>query len=171
MSKILIFDTSVLCCWLAVPGKNTCGPDDDYWDKQRIDTLIEDEQQAYSVFVLPIATIIETGNHITQINGPCYSYAKDLADKLRDTANEQSPWAAFTDQAVFWTAERMALLADEWPEFAKQGLSIADTTIKTIAEYYAQSGIDVEILTGDQGLQAYQPVTSPIIPRRRRRKS
>ena len=26
MKKVLVIDTSVLCVWLKVPGKETCGP-------------------------------------------------------------------------------------------------------------------------------------------------
>ncbi|MGV8691211.1 hypothetical protein ACV35Z_34765, partial [Pseudomonas aeruginosa] len=61
--KVLILDTSVLCCWLRVPGKDTAGPLDDQWTPERIDALIEQEKQQ-STFVLPLATLIETGNHI-----------------------------------------------------------------------------------------------------------
>lgn len=41
MSKrILIIDTSVLCCWLQVPGKAEAGPDADRWNHDRISKLI-----------------------------------------------------------------------------------------------------------------------------------
>ncbi len=36
MKKVLILDTSILCVWLDVPGMDTCGPDDDKWDKWTI---------------------------------------------------------------------------------------------------------------------------------------
>lgn len=39
--KVLILDTSVLCCWLRIPGKDTAGPSDDQWTPERIDALIE----------------------------------------------------------------------------------------------------------------------------------
>ncbi len=29
MKKVLIIDTSILCVWLEVPGKDSCGPKDD----------------------------------------------------------------------------------------------------------------------------------------------
>ena len=67
--KVIIFDTSVLCCWLKVPGQDTCGPNYDKWDFDRIDRTIADEMEKRSTFVLPLAAIIETGNHITQIAG------------------------------------------------------------------------------------------------------
>lgn len=64
--RVLILDTSVLCCWLRVADKEVAGPDDDRWDHARIAALIENEKDLKSTFVLPIATLIETGNHIAQ---------------------------------------------------------------------------------------------------------
>lgn len=66
MSKILVIDTSVLCVWLEVPGLVSCGTDADRWDKSRVDKKIQTEIDAKTTFVLPLASIIETGNHIAQ---------------------------------------------------------------------------------------------------------
>ncbi|MCW5258880.1 hypothetical protein [Verminephrobacter eiseniae] len=59
------------------------------------------------------------------------------------------------------------LMARTWPALAAGGTSIGDATIKHVAEYYAKAGYAVEIMTGDQGLKAYQPIAP--IPRPRRR--
>ena len=40
MRKILVIDTSILCVMLNVPGKETCGSQGDFWDKQRVDRII-----------------------------------------------------------------------------------------------------------------------------------
>src|SRR6218665_1035044 len=50
------------------------------------------------------------------------------------------------------------LMASTWPALAAGGTSIGDATIKHVAEYYAKAGYAVEIMTGDQGLKAYQPI-------------
>lgn len=165
---VLIIDTSVLCCWLRVAGKETAGPDGDQWDHQRISTLIEQERENQSTFVLPIATLIETGNHIAKAGERRYECANELANHLRAAADAQSPWAAFTDQSPLWETHALRTLADSWPDLAAGGLSIGDATIKDVAEYYAQAGYHVEILTGDQGLKAYEPEEPAPIPRRRR---
>lgn len=169
MSKrILILDTSVLCCWLQVPGKEEAGPVNDRWNHDRINALLEQERAKNSTFVLPIATLIETGNHIAQAS--CYRFerATSLAGYLREAADAQSPWAAFTDQSPLWQAENLRALAESWPPLANSGTSIGDATIKDVAEYYAKAGYFVEILTGDAGLKAYQPAQPAAIPRRRR---
>jgi len=166
--RVLILDTSVLCCWLQVPGKEEAGPVGDRWNHDRIHALLEQERAKSSTFVLPIATLIETGNHIAQAPGQRFECARSLAGYLREAADAQSPWAAFTDQSPLWQAENLRALADNWPLLAIGGTSIGDATIKDVAEYYAVAGYFVEILTGDAGLKAYEPVMPSAIPRRRR---
>lgn len=168
MSKrVLILDTSVLCCWLKVPGKDETGPVNDRWDHERINVLLVQERAKNSTFVLPIATLIETGNHIAQAPQYRFERASSLAGYLREAADAQSPWAAFTDQSQLWQAESLRALANTWPHLANGGLSIGDATIKDVAEYYAKAGYFVEILTADAGLKAYQPAQLVARPRRR----
>ena len=168
-SKVIIFDTSVFCCWLQVPGKETCGPQADRWNYDRIARKVKDEEKQKSTFVLPLATIIETGNHIAFISGDRFTLAQKLADYIRKTATDTDPWAAFAHQNELWTQDKLMNLADRWPDLAIQGLGIGDTTIKDVADYYAATNaVGVEILTGDKGLQSYQPIVSAPKPRRRR---
>jgi hypothetical protein len=166
--KVLILDTSVLCCWLRVTGKDTAGPVDDRWNHDRIDNLLKDELASGSTFVLPLASLIETGNHIAQCDGDRHSLATSLSKYLRQSADAESPWTAFTDQSTLWERQGLLDLADTWPALAVGRFSIGDATIKYVAEYYASAGMTVEILTGDNGLKAYQPASPLAIPRRRR---
>lgn len=166
--RVLILDTSVLLCWLQVPGKDTCGPEDDRWDHARISRLLAEEGAQASTFVLPIATLIESGNHIAQAaDDNRFQRATQLAACLRDAADEQSPWAAFTDQTSLWEPQQLRQLADGWPHLAAGGTSIGDATIKDVAERYARASYHVEIITGDAGLKAYQPAAPVLVPRRR----
>ncbi len=169
MKRVLIFDTSILCVWLAVPGKVNCGPDSDRWDKQRVDDKLTDELKKKTTFVLPLASIIETGNHIAQASHNRKERGEALADLMRKSADEESPWAAFSDQTLLWSAEKLKALAEAWPNLAVRKISLGDATIKEVAENYAQLGFEVEILTGDQGLKAHEPVAPAPIPRRRGR--
>ena len=169
MKKVLIIDTSILCVWLAVPGKDTCGPDNDKWDKERVNVKIQKETEARTTFVLPLATIIETGNHISQAAHTRRERGAALAALMRKSADQQTPWAAFSDQSILWSSDKLKFLADTWPDLAMQKLSLGDATIKDVADYYAQMGYSVEILTGDRGLKAYEPSVPPEIPRRRQR--
>lgn len=167
--RVLILDTSVLCCWLRVPGKEEAGPVHDRWNHERIRKLLDEEKRKGSTFVLPLASLIETGNHIAQAPKERFETAERLAQHLRDAADAASPWAAFAEQSAFWQVENLKVLADIWPSLAAQKLSMGDATIKDVAEYYARiAGCEVEILTGDAGLKGYQPAKPPVIPRRRR---
>ena len=168
MKRVLIIDTSILCIWLDVAGMDTCGPTDDKWDKQRVDQKLNEELTKKTTFVLPLASIIETGNHISQASHSRKERGEALANLMRKSADEESPWAAFSDQSMLWSAEKLKSLADSWPNLAARKLSLGDATIMDVANHYAQSGCAVEILTGDQGLKAYQPTVPVAVPRRRR---
>ncbi len=164
--KVLIFDTSMLCAWLSVPGKDTCGPINDQWDKKRVDEKLEQEKKLNTTFVLPLAAIIETGNHIAQAPSNRYELAQEFADLMTKAANEESPWAAFVDQSKLWTSENLLQLAKDWIPLAVQKISLGDAAIKTVADFYHRAGYPVEILTGDAGLKAYEPIAPA--PRKRR---
>lgn len=166
--RVLIFDTSILCCLLKIPGKDTAGPTSDRWDYDRVQKLIAAETDLSSTFVLPLASIIETGNHVSQAAGDRFTLATALAKLIADAANANTPWAAFADQAELWSSIQLGRLAASWPELAKGGLSIGDATIVDVAEYYTRAGVTVKIVTGDSGLKAYEPSRPPPIPRRRR---
>lgn len=169
--KVLIIDTSVLACWLRVPEKSTCGPAHDQWDYTRINNLINAEtgEGGTGTLVLPVATLIETGNHIAQSKGDKFALAGELTELLRKTIKEEEPWAAFEHQSELWNNDNLENLVRDWPGLAAQGLGIGDATIKDVAEFYASTGtVNVEILTGDEGLRAYQPAVQVVLPRRRR---
>ena len=171
MKKLLIIDTSILCVYLGVPGKETCGSKGNKWNKIQVDEKLKKEEEAKTTFVLPLATIIETGNHIAQVSTKRYKIAKKLAILIKLTADNQTPWAAFIEPSVLWNSENLKQLADEFPNFANQGLALGDATIKQIADYYNRLGNKVKILTGDESLKSYQPLEPPLIPRRRRDKN
>lgn len=166
--RLLVLDTSVLCCLLQVPGKETCGSGDDAWDHERVSNLVASEIARSSILVLPLAAIIETGNHVAQAKtGDRFSAATRLATIIASAAEGTSPWAAFKHQADLWDSPKLRVLAATWPKLAAGGTSIGDATIKDVAEFYAAIGWDVEIVTGDAGLKAYQPAAPPRVPRRR----
>lgn len=167
-ARILILDTSVLCCWLKVPGKETAGPPNDRWDHQRVNDLLEAEKARGSTFVLPIASLIETGNHIAQAVHSRYERAKDLVKHLVDSTESTNPWAAFTEQSELWSRANLLDLANTWPQLSAQGMTIGDATIKLVAEHYAVAGYHVEIVTSDNGLKAYEPSRPIAVPRRRK---
>lgn len=170
MQRVIIIDTSILCCWLSVPNKETCGSKDDQWDYERVDNFLKEAAKEDVTFVLPLASIIETGNHIAHATRNRYDLAEKLSEIIKKTADETSPWAAFKEQNRLWSKESLKELATNWPKLAAEGMSLADTTIRDVANLYSQTGFcKVEILTGDKHLKAYQPEQPALKPRRSRK--
>ena len=113
MRKVLVIDTSVLCVWLKVPGKETCGPSNALVTYKMVSEKIEEEKKKGTTFILPLATIIETGNHIAHSSGDRKSLGEDFAQIMIDSADEKSPWAAFTEQSSLWNPENLKKLAEK----------------------------------------------------------
>ncbi len=166
--NVMILDTSILCIWLEVPGKETCGSGASCIDFAKVDKEIQSAVAMNYTLVLPLATIIETGNHIAQAPEWRHQRASQLADLMVNAANESTPWAAFSDQQTLWSADGLRNLAAKWPDLAATKLSIGDATISEVADYYAQMGYIVEVYTGDAGLKKHHLITATPQPRRRK---
>lgn len=166
MKMVLVIDTSVLCVWLKVPGKETCGSSNALITYDIVAKKIELERTMGTTFILPLATIIETGNHIAHSSGDRKFLGEEFARIMIDSADENSPWAAFTEQSNLWNPENLKKLAEKWKETVVAGQALGDASIVEVVNYYTDLGYRVEILTGDEGLKAYEPTVE--VPRRRR---
>lgn len=166
MMRAIVWDTSVLDVYLQVPGYLTCGPEGDQWDHRRIDELVNKRRVDGTTFVLPIAAILECGNHIAQARD-CdrHGLAQKLVALVCDASDGTQPWAAIADYESVWSGGALRQLIESWPEKAAQKISLSDMTISSAADHFAKSGFAVEILTGDRGLKAQEPLSPP--PRRR----
>ncbi|WP_271680370.1 hypothetical protein [Thermomonas mangrovi] len=129
--------------------------------------ILDRETALGTTFVLPIATLVETGNHIAQAPNSRYEVAQTLVAHLRATLDGDNPWATFTEQSDLWGEVSLRRLSDEWPVMAAQRMAMGDITIKFVADYYSEAGYDVEILTADTNLKAYEPKRPAQVPRRR----
>lgn len=104
MIQVTFIDTSILCELVKVPGKS------------RSDDALEIEFRERAAtgerFVVPIAAIIETGNHIEQVHGPHAdgrAAAQRLADLVRAAAEDRPPFVAHT---VAWDADALTAWLD-----------------------------------------------------------
>lgn len=168
--RVLIIDTSILMVWLQVPGKETCGSDSDRWDYARVAEKIKQEETLGTTFVLPLATIIEAGNHIAQCGEQRYQKAQAFSEMVLKALDEKTPWAAFSQQEQLWQKENMVELINRWrAEVVRAEHSLGDASIVDVANYYCQMNYSVEILTGDFGLKAYEPTSAYVMPRRGRK--
>lgn len=151
-----------------MPGKETAGSGKGSWDHARTDEAIQREINAGSTLVLPLATLIETGNHIAKASSARYKTALALAENLKKAAAALTPWAAFTQQTELWKPDALHALSEAWPNQAAAGLSLGDATIGSVADFYSRTGYEVYLLTADQGLQEHVSTATLREPRRRK---
>ena len=163
--KLLIFDTSVLCVYLNIPGKETCDGAIQLTTEKAKQEVEKREKEGWQ-FVMPVASVIETGNHIAQCGGNRFELATQLVTLVKQALQGESPWIVFSDNIDIWKAENTAWLND-WAQHAAAGLSLADRTISVIANDYSRNGWEVEIFTCDEQLKAWQPEPPKYTPRRR----
>lgn len=151
MPQVRFVDTSVLCDLLKVPGK--CQR------HEQVRAELQSLHEANVQLVLPIASIIETGNHIDG-HGRRKSAAAFVA-LLRLTANGTAPWVL---HSVAWDNRMLDLLCDgprgigDFVTLAGQGiLGAGDVAILAECELYASrtSGVTVSVWTHDDRLGAY----------------
>jgi len=171
MRKVLLIDTSILCVWLQVPGRETAGNNN--WTVELLEQKIETEVIPGTVLVLPLATVIETGNHIAQAKTTNIdnklTTAKKFAEIMTSAADETSPWAAFREQIVLWHAEGLKNLAANFPHQAVERTSMGDASIVILGWYYHQKGYHVEFLTDDDRLKSQEPPQHSLPTHRSRR--
>lgn len=136
----------------------TCGKAPEVYTYEDVKVEIDMEADAGSELLLPLATIIETGNHIAQLKNNRRPYAEAFTDIIRASVNDENPWTAFSTQIKLWNDINLLALADKFVEYCERGLGIGDTTIVDVANFYYAARYNVKIFTGDMGLKSYQPI-------------
>lgn len=124
MSSICILDTSVFCNLLNVPDKA----------QRRVETvkLFEQNIKRRYTFLLPMATIYETGNHIAQ-NGDGRvrrARAQMFVEQVQAAFAGKAPWTP----TPFDTHEEFARWLAAFPEQAMRGSGIGDLSIIKVFE-------------------------------------
>jgi hypothetical protein len=117
--SICLLDTSILCELLEVP--HLCK------DPAGVLSELEQRIKDRETFLLPLSTIVETGNHVGQ-NGDGQarrSAAERFVNLIRHALRGQTP---FTPTPFFETEELLIWL-EEFPEWATRGSGLADLTI------------------------------------------
>jgi hypothetical protein len=131
MSSVCLIDTSVFLNLLNIPNRN-----------QTHEQVLKDYQiyeESGCLFFLPMATIIETGNHIAQ-NGDGNIRRKNASwfvEQVKAAFNGEAPWIP----SQFPQKEEILLWVDQFPELAgknkapnkQEGMSFGDLSI--IQEY------------------------------------
>lgn len=154
MSRVTFIDTSVLCELLRVPGKSQDAGDTA--DELALRTELGQR------FILPVTTIVETGNHIEHANGNRET-AEAFARLARAAIEGRGP---FQVNRVLWDASFLARIIDGGPtrvDFvdlaSTHQLGTGDIAILVERDQYvaatAFTTADVEIWTNDDRLRSY----------------
>lgn len=116
---ICLVDTSILLEILAVPGK--------YKNQQSTLSDLKMKIKDKEVLFLPLATIIETGNHIAQ-NGDGNQRRKCAADFVQfvqDALDGNSPFQPIK----FIENEQLHEIISQFTDYAMKGISLGDACI------------------------------------------
>lgn len=103
MTTVTFIDTSVLCELLKVPGRSSEEQSTELAEEMDI-RRAEGER-----FVIPITTIIETGNHIAQCGPDSRRVAERLVRLLRMAVSGDAPWTVLETR---FGADFLASLCD-----------------------------------------------------------
>lgn len=156
MSDIVLLDTSVYLNVLNVPGRNQ--------QRQDVFNRFKYRVNDGDYFLLPMATIWETGNHISRLSTGKLrrAYALQLAENVQAALNGEAPFRTtyFPDSSVF------AQWLNAFPDFAQcnkstqktnEGISLSDLSIikewEQIRDRYVMSRVLIWSLDSD--LAAY----------------
>lgn len=159
--NIRIIDTSVLVNILNIPNMNEN-------HKDAIDEFNQLAQSDRDTLILPLATIIETGNHIAHIpDGTMRRKKAELfARYLEKTAKGEAPWEYYCKEL---DRNDLLIIANDFPECATRATGLGDMSIIRAYEKYKDEipaiG-NIMIWSFDSHLQGYTEQLT--LPTRRR---
>lgn len=113
MSSVCIIDTSVFLNLLNVPGKNQ--------EKDAVADKYKEYVELGAIFILPMATIIETGNHIAQNGdgGTRRKTAQRFSTVVKGAFNGDAPY----QPSEFPNSTEVLSWIDSFPEYAGRNKS------------------------------------------------
>jgi hypothetical protein len=119
MSAICLIDTSIFVEILDVPRKAA--------DHDQIISKLQEKVENGDVLFLPMATILETGNHIAQNGdgGQRRSCAHKFVVQVQQALKGQSPFKPIS----FLEKEQLQQWLSEFPDSAMRGNSLGDLSI------------------------------------------
>lgn len=135
MRTVEFVDTSVLCNFLDVPGKNQ--------DRDAVRRIMREKVEEGVQLIVPISAVVETGNHITHLQDGAVRRvcAERFVKTLRACADDELPWVL---HRVAWDEHFFTKLCDgvagtgPFVECATQGLGCGDLAILVERELYVE---------------------------------
>ena len=153
--EVIFIDTSILCHSMPVPGF------DQHREKVRAEMKEYVEKKAK--FILPITTVIETGNHIAQLAGgnDRRESAERFSEILRLVVEHKAPWSLVD---VEWREDFLSDLLEgadteeSLVDLAVRKVGLGDLCILTERmRYERRTQLRATIWTLDKALAAHNP--------------
>lgn len=150
--RAMFVDTSVFCNLLSVPGRDQ--------DRAIVTAEFRAMIEASVPMLLPLTTVVETGNVIAQSGGDRRRTAQRFVDTLRKVADGATPWIP---HEIDWNSGLIDELVggrdESLPDRLTRGMGTGDSLILTERDIYCRrmnwSVADVGIWTRDEQLSAY----------------
>ena len=149
--NVRFMDTSIVMNLLEIP--KMCS------DAEQVKAEFQKAVDEKEALILPLSTIIESGNHIAHIADGNIRREKAVKfqEFLKKTAKEEAPWTLY---GVEFTSEDLEILAEEFPEKAlSMKMGLGDMSIIRFYEKYKASvpGVGrIMIWSTDRHLQGYE---------------
>jgi predicted nucleic acid-binding protein len=120
MSAIVIVDTSVLLNILDVPGRNE--------SRAQVLSELEELIEADDHLFIPMAAIVEAGNHIARVSNGALrrAAAERFIAEVRKALADEAPWKPIN----FPSNQEVLGWLNAFPDAATQGLGMGDLSIK-----------------------------------------
>ena len=144
MSRIVLLDTSVLLNVLDVPGRS-----------QHRDAILSELElliDSVAHLFIPMAAIIETGNHIAHMDGDGRvrrQVAERFVELMRAALNDEAPWKPIN----FPSDTHVLAWLGEFPDSAMRRIGMGDLSIRKEWEQlrarYPMSRVTVWSVDGD----------------------
>ena len=153
MKSVKLIDTTILCELLEVPTK--CSPS----DAKRIKADFARFAKSDVRFILPLAAVIETGNHIAQNGDGTIRREKGnaLAKFVRQSLKDESPFL----KPPFWNKTDLEAWMSKFPDSAMREVGLGDVSILhdfevAKARLKLPSAVSIEIWSKDNHLQSVE---------------
>lgn len=160
--NVRFIDTSIMLNLLEVPGR--CA------EKEQVKREWAEVLQAKETLIMPIATIIETGNHIAHIaDGRArHTVTAKFQEYLEKTAESKAPWTLYGNGLE---KEEIKYIAEHMEEFTRMKVGIGDMTIIYAYKKYLEEKPaigTIMIWSTDEHLAAYRQENVSMVRRRRK---
>lgn len=158
--NVRIIDTSIMLNLLGVPGR--CEK------KEEIRREFCKTIERRDVLILPIATIIETGNAISQVGGSKrYDIAEIFTTYLLKTAERNAPWSCDYSEI---SDEDLRYFADNYLRYVNTKVGMGDLSIiRTFEKCRDNLPVDcIEIWSTDEHLCGYKAKEAYSVKRRKK---